>query len=76
MVPAWADRRRKSLKALPATGEKVAKGRDSYENLAESIHFRPDQETLAGMMRNAGMERMEVRNLSGGIVAIHAGRRL
>jgi demethylmenaquinone methyltransferase/2-methoxy-6-polyprenyl-1,4-benzoquinol methylase len=28
------------------------------------------------MMREAGMERVEIRNLSGGIVAIHTGWRL
>ncbi|MBR0671087.1 class I SAM-dependent methyltransferase [Neoroseomonas soli] len=65
-----------SFKALPAIGEKVAKDRESYEYLAESIRMFPDQETLAGMMRKAGMERVEVRNLSGGIVAIHTGWRL
>ena len=65
-----------SFKALPAIGEKVAKDRDSYAYLAESIRMFPDQETLAGMMRDAGMERVAVRNLSGGIVAIHTGWRL
>ena len=65
-----------SFKALPVIGEKVAKDRESYEYLAESIRMFPDQETLAGMMRDAGMERVEVRNLSGGIVAIHTGWRL
>jgi demethylmenaquinone methyltransferase/2-methoxy-6-polyprenyl-1,4-benzoquinol methylase len=65
-----------SFKALPAIGERVAKDRDSYEYLAESIRMFPDQETLAGMMRAAGLENVAVRNLSGGIVAIHTGWRL
>ncbi len=65
-----------SFKALPAIGERVAKDRESYEYLAESIRVFPDQETLAGMMRKAGMERVGYRNLSGGIVAIHTGWRL
>ncbi len=65
-----------SFKALPEIGARVAGDRDSYEYLAESIRMFPDQETLAGMMREAGMERVEVRNLSGGIVAIHTGWRL
>jgi demethylmenaquinone methyltransferase/2-methoxy-6-polyprenyl-1,4-benzoquinol methylase len=65
-----------SFKALPAIGERVAKDRASYEYLAESIRVFPDQETLAEMMRKAGLERVEVRNLSGGIVAIHTGWRL
>lgn len=65
-----------SFKALPAIGERVAKDRESYEYLAESIRVFPDQETLASMMRRAGLERVAVRNLSGGIVAIHTGWRL
>jgi demethylmenaquinone methyltransferase/2-methoxy-6-polyprenyl-1,4-benzoquinol methylase len=65
-----------SFKALPAIGERVAKDRDSYVYLAESIRTFPDQATLAGMMREAGLERVEHRNLSGGIVAIHTGWRL
>jgi demethylmenaquinone methyltransferase/2-methoxy-6-polyprenyl-1,4-benzoquinol methylase len=65
-----------SFKALPAIGQRVAQDRDSYEYLAESIRMFPDQETLAGMMRKAGLENVAVRNLSGGIVAIHTGWRL
>jgi demethylmenaquinone methyltransferase/2-methoxy-6-polyprenyl-1,4-benzoquinol methylase len=65
-----------SFKVLPEIGARVAKDRDSYEYLAESIRKFPDQETLARMMREAGLERVTVRNLSGGIVAIHAGWRL
>jgi demethylmenaquinone methyltransferase/2-methoxy-6-polyprenyl-1,4-benzoquinol methylase len=65
-----------SFKALPAIGQRVAQDRESYEYLAESIRTFPDQETLAGMMRRAGLEKVAVRNLSGGIVAIHTGWRL
>jgi len=36
----------------------------------------PDQETLAGMMEAAGLDRVRFENLSGGIAAIHAGWRL
>ena len=32
--------------------------------------------TLADMMRTAGLENVRVRNLSGGIAAIHSGWRL
>ncbi|HEY0204360.1 MAG TPA: class I SAM-dependent methyltransferase, partial [Acetobacteraceae bacterium] len=44
--------------------------------LAESIRTFPDQETLAGMMRTAGLARVSYRNLTGGIAAIHRGWRL
>ena len=65
-----------SFKVLPEIGARVAKDRDSYEYLAESIRRFPDQERLADMMRAAGLERVAHRNLSGGIVAIHTGWRL
>ena len=65
-----------SFKVLPKLGRVVAKDEDSYQYLAESIRMMPDQETLAGMFRNAGLGRVQVRNLSGGIAAIHTGWRL
>ena len=65
-----------SFVALPAIGARVAQDRESYQYLAESIRMFPDPETLAGMMRRAGFERVSYRNLSGGIAAIHSGWRL
>ncbi|ACI53272.1 ubiquinone/menaquinone biosynthesis methyltransferase [Gluconacetobacter diazotrophicus PA1 5] len=65
-----------SFKVLPRMGAAIAGDRDSYQYLAESIRMFPDQETLAGMMRAAGLERVSVRNLSGGIAAIHSGWRI
>ena len=65
-----------SFKVLPRLGQMVAGDAESYQYLAESIRTFPDQETLAGMMRAAGLGRVTVRNLSGGIAAIHAGWRL
>ena len=65
-----------SFKVLPRLGQMVAGDADSYQYLAESIRTFPNQETLAGMMRAAGFGRVEVRNLSGGIAAIHSGWRL
>jgi demethylmenaquinone methyltransferase/2-methoxy-6-polyprenyl-1,4-benzoquinol methylase len=65
-----------SFQALPRIGGAVAKDSASYQYLAESIRMFPDQETLAGMMAAAGLERVRFRNLSGGIAAIHQGWRL
>jgi demethylmenaquinone methyltransferase/2-methoxy-6-polyprenyl-1,4-benzoquinol methylase len=62
-----------SFKVLPRLGELVAHDADSYRYLAESIRMHPDQETLKGMLEQAGLERCEYHNLSGGIVAIHRG---
>jgi len=65
-----------SFKAMPRIGQMVAKDAASYQYLAESIRMFPDQETLAEMMRTAGLEKVTFRNLSGGIAAIHQGWRL
>src|SRR3954447_17878123 len=65
-----------SFRVLPALGRRVAQDAESYQYLAESIRLFPDQETLAGMMREAGLERVRYQSLSGGIVAIHTGWRL
>ncbi|MFC0387084.1 class I SAM-dependent methyltransferase [Muricoccus vinaceus] len=65
-----------SFKALPAIGARVANDSESYRYLAESIRMMPDQEALATMFREADLENVTHRNLSGGIVAIHSGWRL
>ncbi|MCP5143143.1 MAG: bifunctional demethylmenaquinone methyltransferase/2-methoxy-6-polyprenyl-1,4-benzoquinol methylase UbiE [Gammaproteobacteria bacterium] len=62
-----------SFSALPLMGKLVANDADSYRYLAESIRMHPDQETLKGLMQEAGFDRCEYFNLSGGIVAIHRG---
>jgi demethylmenaquinone methyltransferase/2-methoxy-6-polyprenyl-1,4-benzoquinol methylase len=54
-------------------GRLVANDEESYRYLAESIRMHPDQETLKGMMQDAGFERCDYFNLSGGIVALHVG---
>jgi demethylmenaquinone methyltransferase/2-methoxy-6-polyprenyl-1,4-benzoquinol methylase len=65
-----------SFRVLPMLGRYVAKDEASYRYLAESIRTFPDQEMLAAMLREAGFARVSVRNLSGGIAAIHSGWRL
>jgi len=65
-----------SFKILPLMGRLIADDAESYKYLAESIRMHPDQETLKGMMVDAGFERVEYFNLSGGIVALHRGYKL
>lgn len=65
-----------SFKLLPLIGKIVAKDEDSYRYLAESIRMHPDQETLKGMMEDAGFERTAYHNMTGGIVALHTGYKL
>jgi demethylmenaquinone methyltransferase/2-methoxy-6-polyprenyl-1,4-benzoquinol methylase len=64
-----------SFRVLPLLGRIVARDADSYRYLAESIRRHPDQQTLLGMMRDAGLEDCRYHNLSGGIVAVHVGQR-
>jgi len=65
-----------SFKLLPLMGRLIANDEDSYRYLAESIRMHPDQQTLKEMMEQAGFERCDYHNLSGGIVAIHRGYKL
>ena len=65
-----------SFKVLPWLGDKVAGDAAAYRYLAESIRQHPDQETLAGMLRAAGLAEVEVFNLAAGVVAIHRGVRI
>ena len=62
-----------SFHILPKVGELVAKDGESYRYLAESIRMHPDQETLKGMMQDAGFENVDYYNLTAGIVALHRG---
>lgn len=65
-----------SLQLLPLMGRLVTNDAASYRYLAESIRVHPDQETLKTMLEQAGFERCDYHNLSGGIVAVHRGFKL
>lgn len=65
-----------SFAILPKLGQFIARDESSYRYLAESIRMHPDQQTLQSMMEQAGLERCDYHNLSGGIVAIHRGYKL
>ncbi|MDH3629799.1 MAG: bifunctional demethylmenaquinone methyltransferase/2-methoxy-6-polyprenyl-1,4-benzoquinol methylase UbiE [Gammaproteobacteria bacterium] len=61
-----------SFKLLPRMGEFIARDRDSYRYLAESIRMHPDQLALKQIILDqGGFDEVEVHNLSGGIVALH-----
>ncbi len=65
-----------SFHVIPRMGQVIAKDRDSYQYLVESIRRFPDQETFAGMIRSAGFGNVKYRNLSLGIAALHSGWKL
>ena len=46
---------------------------DAYRYLNDSIEAWPNQDALAGWLRDAGFERVAYRNLTLGIVALHRG---
>ena len=62
-----------SFKLLPFMGKVITNDADSYRYLAESIRMHPDQQTLKGMMDNAGFVNSSFHNMTGGIVALHKG---
>ncbi len=64
-----------SFTMLPLLGRVVAGDATSYRYLAESIRMHPDQDSLRALMEQAGFERCEYFNLSGGIVAVHRGHK-
>lgn len=65
-----------SFHVIPKIGEWVAKDRDSYQYLVESIRMFPAQKELVRMMEQAGFSRVRYDNLTFGTVAIHQGWRI
>ena len=65
-----------SRKVIPSLGEAVARDRESYQYLIDSIRRFPDQEEFAGMVRGAGFANVRHRNLTFGVAAIHSGWKL
>lgn len=62
-----------SYNVIPRIGQLVAKDRDSYQYLVESIRKFPSQKELERRIRAAGFDRARHTNLSFGIAAIHQG---
>ncbi|MBT3658146.1 MAG: bifunctional demethylmenaquinone methyltransferase/2-methoxy-6-polyprenyl-1,4-benzoquinol methylase UbiE [Rhodospirillaceae bacterium] len=65
-----------SFSVLPNLGEAVAGDRDAYTYLAESIRKFPNQASFGTMIEAAGLAQVKVRNLSGGIAALHSAWRI
>jgi demethylmenaquinone methyltransferase / 2-methoxy-6-polyprenyl-1,4-benzoquinol methylase len=61
--------------AIPLIGTLVAGDTSAYRYLVESIRRFPDQETLCGILRDAGFTDVWYRNYSMGIAALHVGSR-
>ena len=62
-------------RALPAIARRAARNPAAYEYLAESIADWPGQQELARLMQGAGWSAVKWRDLTFGIVAVHAAHR-
>ena len=60
------------MRALPKVARAVSSNPEAYVYLAESIRAWPDQAALASRIEQAGWADVRWRNLTGGIVALHA----
>ncbi|GAB7145812.1 demethylmenaquinone methyltransferase [Mycobacterium riyadhense] len=60
------------MRALPRLARAVSSNPEAYVYLAESIRAWPGQATLAHQISQAGWAAVRWRNLTGGIVALHA----
>jgi demethylmenaquinone methyltransferase/2-methoxy-6-polyprenyl-1,4-benzoquinol methylase len=63
------------MRLLPLIARRVASNPDAYIYLAESIRAWPQQRQLAAMIAEAGWTNVRYRNLTGGVVALHAAER-
>lgn len=62
-------------KVLPLMGGLISGKRMAYSYLPASVQKFPDQQQLSLLMQRAGFDRVQFENLTGGIAALHMGRR-
>lgn len=60
---------------LPRLGKLISGSSFAYQYLPDSVAQFPDQRTLGGLMRDAGLENVRYENLSGGVAALHVGEK-
>jgi demethylmenaquinone methyltransferase / 2-methoxy-6-polyprenyl-1,4-benzoquinol methylase len=60
---------------LPVMGGVVSGSRSAYTYLPDSVKRFPDQQELKAMIEQAGFEEVSFENLTGGIAALHLGRK-
>src|SRR5262249_53548939 len=63
------------MAALPAVARRLSPAGDAYEYLAESIRDWPGREELARRISGAGWSAVRWRDLTLGVVTVHAARR-
>jgi demethylmenaquinone methyltransferase/2-methoxy-6-polyprenyl-1,4-benzoquinol methylase len=62
-------------RVLPRIGGAVSGSRGAYEYLPDSVSKFPDQKALSELMQAVGFGSVEYVNLTGGVAAIHSGRK-
>jgi demethylmenaquinone methyltransferase / 2-methoxy-6-polyprenyl-1,4-benzoquinol methylase len=65
-----------SFNIIPMIGGWVVGDKEPYRYLVESIRKFPNQARFAAMIERAGFAKIAVRNLTGGIAALHSGWKL
>jgi demethylmenaquinone methyltransferase / 2-methoxy-6-polyprenyl-1,4-benzoquinol methylase len=77
--PTWAPfravYRRYLVGLLPLGARLVSSSPSAYRYLADSILAWPDRRAIAGWIEAAGFDEVQVKDLAGGIVAVHRGFR-
>ncbi|TWD79687.1 2-octaprenyl-6-methoxy-1,4-benzoquinone methylase /demethylmenaquinone methyltransferase [Kribbella amoyensis] len=59
------------MRAVPVVAKVVSTNPEAYEYLAESVRAWPGQAPLADTIAGAGWSRVQWKNLTGGLIAIH-----
>ena len=65
-----------SFEVIPRLGALAAGAAEPYRYLVESIRNFPNQQAFAELVKAAGFANISVRNLTGGVAAIHSGWRI
>ncbi|MGI8826831.1 MAG: bifunctional demethylmenaquinone methyltransferase/2-methoxy-6-polyprenyl-1,4-benzoquinol methylase UbiE [Chloroflexota bacterium] len=60
---------------VPRMGQLIARAREAYSYLPESVKDFPDAQHLGRMMQNAGLRQVKYRLMNFGTVALHWGER-
>lgn len=62
-------------RVLPVLGGVVSGSKSAYQYLPDSVSSFPDQQQLVSLMKQVGFEQVRYLNLSGGIAALHLGKK-
>ncbi len=62
-------------KILPLIGGAISGSKSAYQYLPDSVSRFPNQEELCSLMKRVGFDTVKYENLTGGIAALHLGRR-